>query len=90
MDTQVLFHTPQPSIIEALSAAADPALFEPLISVEEAAEALGGIHVKTLQKWARAHVLPAYRIGRFWFFRASELNDWLTSNVKMKPANMPA
>jgi excisionase family DNA binding protein len=80
----------QSGIISDLMAAADPALFEPLLSVEEAAETLGGIHVKTAQKWARAHILPAYQIGRQWFFRASELNTWLLNNAKMTQANTPA
>jgi len=80
----------QPGIISDLMAAADPALFEPLITVEEASEALGGIHIKTLQKWARARALPCYQIGRQWFFRATELNTWLLNNAKMTQANMPA
>ncbi len=76
--------------VDAIMAAADPSLFEPLLSVEEAAEALGGIHIKTLQKWARARILPGYQISRQWFFRASELNDWLVNNANIAPANMPA
>jgi excisionase family DNA binding protein len=51
--------------------------FEPLLDDERAAQFLGGIHPKTLQRMARKGDVPAYRIGRFWRYRASELNDWL-------------
>jgi excisionase family DNA binding protein len=53
-----------------------PAL-EPLLDDEQAAQLLGGIHPKTLQRMARNGEVPAYRVGRFWRYRASELNDWL-------------
>jgi len=51
--------------------------FEPLLDDERAAEFLGGIHPKTLQRMARRGEVPAYRVGRFWRYRASELDDWL-------------
>jgi len=51
--------------------------FEPLLSDDQAARLLGGIHPKTLQRMARNGKVPAYRVGRFWRYRASELNEWL-------------
>lgn len=51
--------------------------FEPLLDDERAVQFLGGIHPKTLQRMARNGEVPAYRIGRFWRYRASELDDWL-------------
>jgi excisionase family DNA binding protein len=51
--------------------------FEPLLDDEQAVQFLGGIHPKTLQRMARNGEVPAYRIGRFWRYRASELDDWL-------------
>ena len=51
--------------------------FEPLLSDVEAAAFLGGLHPKTVQRMARRGQLPAYRIGRYWRFRASELDEWL-------------
>ena len=51
--------------------------FEPLLTAEDAASLLGGLHVKTVQKMARHGQLPSYHVGKFWFFRASELNVWL-------------
>jgi excisionase family DNA binding protein len=51
--------------------------FEPLLSDKQAARLLGGIHPKTVQRMARNGQIPAYRVGRFWRYRASELSDWL-------------
>jgi excisionase family DNA binding protein len=51
--------------------------YEPLLSEAEAAKFLGGLHPKTVQRMARRGDLPAYRIGRYWRFRASELSAWL-------------
>jgi excisionase family DNA binding protein len=38
--------------------------FEPLLNDEEAANFLGGLHRKTVQRMARRGELPAYRIGK--------------------------
>ena len=51
--------------------------YEPLLNDVEAAQFLGGLHPKTVQRMARCGQLPAYRIGRYWRFRASELSAWL-------------
>lgn len=50
--------------------------FEALLSDSQAGELLG-LHAKTVQRLARSGDIPAIRIGRYWRFRASELNDWL-------------
>jgi excisionase family DNA binding protein len=55
--------------------------FEPLLNSEEAAALLGNLHVKTLQKYARLGSVPSYRIGGHWYFRASELDDWVRSQI---------
>ena len=51
--------------------------YERLMSDVEAAQFLGGLHPKTLQRMARHGELPAYRVGRYWRYRASELDQWL-------------
>jgi hypothetical protein len=51
--------------------------FEPLLSVEHASQLLGGMHPKTLMRMARATQVPAIKLGRFWYFRASSLNTWV-------------
>ena len=56
-------------------------VFEPLLSDVQAAQLLGGMHVKTLQRMARTQEIPAHKIGRFWYFRASELDKWLTGTL---------
>ena len=55
--------------------------FEPLLDDRQASALLGGIHPKTLQRLARTGKVPAYRVGRFWRYRASELDSWLRSKV---------
>lgn len=54
--------------------------FEPLLDASEAASLLR-IHPKTLQKLARIGYLPAYRVGKFWRYRASDLEMWLRSDA---------
>ena len=50
-------------------------LFEPLIDSQHAAVLLH-VHPKTLQRWASDGVVPGRKIGRCWYFRASELDAW--------------
>src|SRR5258707_7382712 len=52
--------------------------FEPLLDVVEAARLLR-IHPKTLQKLTRIGRVPAYRVGRFWRYRGTDLEIWLQS-----------
>ena len=54
--------------------------FEPLLTDEQAGELLG-LHPKTLQRLARTGQIPAHRIGRFWRYRASELDRWLAGGL---------
>lgn len=61
-------------------------LFEPLLDSREAA-ALLKIHYKTLERKARAGEVPGYQIAGKWRFRASELDDWLKSQLNSTPAN---
>ena len=59
------------------------ASFERVLNTEEAA-ALLQIHPKTLQRMARQGVVPAFRIGDLWRFRASSLDEWLRSGLCSK------
>jgi hypothetical protein len=43
------------------------------------------MHPRTLQRLARTHVVPAIKIGRFWFFRASALNEWIGVQSEYRP-----
>jgi excisionase family DNA binding protein len=57
--------------------------FEPVLNTDEAA-ALLQIHPETLQLMARQGVIPAFRIGDLWRFRASSLDQWLRSGLCSK------
>jgi excisionase family DNA binding protein len=60
--------------------------FEPLLSAEEAAGYLR-IHVKTLQKLARERRVPCVRMGKYWRFRLSALDAWVTAqHNQIQPA----
>lgn len=56
------------------------ASFERLLSLEEAAELLG-IHPETLRRMAVRGEVPALKVGRFWKFRASALDEWVLSRL---------
>jgi excisionase family DNA binding protein len=53
--------------------------FEPLLSDAQVGEMLS-LHPKTVQRLARTGELPAIRVGRYWRFRASSLNEWIQVN----------
>jgi excisionase family DNA binding protein len=53
--------------------------FEPLLDDKQAGEMLG-LHPKTLQRLARRGEIPAVRIGRYWRYRASAINQWIEVN----------
>jgi excisionase family DNA binding protein len=57
--------------------------FEQVLNTDEAA-ALLQIHPKTLQRMARQGIVPAFRIGDLWRFRASSLDQWLRSGLCSK------
>lgn len=50
------------------------------ISLEEAANYLG-IKPVTLRSWIRdsKNEVPAHKIGRFWKFKRSEIDEWVNS-----------
>ena len=62
-------------------APAAPSQFEPLLDCNEAAKLIP-LHPKTIKLWVRdnhRHGIPGKKIGRQWFFRASELDAWWRS-----------
>ena len=60
--------------------------FEPLIDVQTAAIKLH-LHPKTVMKMVREGRIPAFHIGRYWFFRASLLDQWLKDQLRYSAAN---
>lgn len=59
---------------------------ERYISLDEAADYLG-IKPVTLRSWIRNpnNEVPAHKIGRFWKFKCSEIDEWVNSG---KSANV--
>ena len=53
---------------------------EPLLTSKQAAELLH-IHPKTLERKARLKEVPGHFKFNRWYFLASELDDWLRSDV---------
>jgi excisionase family DNA binding protein len=54
--------------------------FEHLLNVEQAAKLLR-IHPKTLQALARRGEVPCLRMGKYWRFRESSLDNWVQSKL---------
>jgi excisionase family DNA binding protein len=55
--------------------------FEKLLSQRDAAELLG-IHPETLRRMAVLGEIPALKVGRFWKYRASALDSWVSSRLE--------
>ncbi|AQA18969.1 transcriptional regulator [Halioglobus japonicus] len=55
------------------------------LSVEEIAEYLG-VSKDTIYAWRERKGLPAHRIGRFWKFKAEEVDDWVRSGGSAEPS----
>jgi len=51
------------------------------LTADEAADYLGGLHPRTLVRWAREGYVPAYPIGegkrRLWRFLQSDVEAWM-------------
>ena len=54
--------------------------FEKLLSQQDAAELLG-IHPETLRRMAVRGEIPALKVGRFWKFRVSGLEAFVSSKL---------
>jgi excisionase family DNA binding protein len=55
-------------------------IWEPLLTPIEAAQMLR-IHPKTALRLARAHSLPAIRLGKHWRFRQCDLTAWAEQSI---------
>ena len=50
-----------------------------ILTVEEVAEYLK-LAKKTVYKMAVEKKIPAFRVGKFWRFRKTEIDEWIKSN----------
>ncbi|NLH36350.1 MAG: helix-turn-helix domain-containing protein [Lactococcus chungangensis] len=48
------------------------------ISIDEAAEYLG-VKTSTIRTWIKNKGMPAYRVGKLWKFKRSEIDGWVNS-----------
>lgn len=55
--------------------------YEPLLNDAQAAAFLGGLHPKTVQRMARRDEIPHYHVGKYYRYRASELDAWLRGEI---------
>jgi len=46
------------------------------LSVEEIAEYLG-VSKDTVYTWVSSKRMPAHRVGRFWKFKTTEVDEWV-------------
>lgn len=53
---------------------------ERLLDSDEAARIMN-VHPKTLQKLARKGIVRGVHIGKLWRFRASTIEEWITSQL---------
>lgn len=49
------------------------------LSVKEIAAHLG-VSKETIYNWIEEEKLPAHKIGKFWKFKASEVDNWVTKS----------
>jgi excisionase family DNA binding protein len=55
---------------------------EALLTTKEASEILK-IHPKVLERMAKRGDLPALKVGKFWRYRATALDAWIDSRLKL-------
>ena len=62
--------------------------FEPLLDCQDTARLLH-LHPKTVERLAREGELPAVKVGKRWLFRASEIDQWMSSLVDSSRRSVP-
>ena len=57
---------------------------EPWVKVEEVASHLG-VAKDTVYRWVQSRGLPAYRVGRLWKFKISDVDAWVRDGKAAEP-----
>ncbi len=60
-----------------MTAAPDDEPMHPFLTPKEVSELLQ-VSVFTVRRWIKQGELPAYKVGRLWRIRRSDLNEWLS------------
>lgn len=58
------------------------------LSVDEIGEYLG-IKRDTVYKWIAEKNMPAHRVGRFWKFKITEIDEWVRKGGSSENINVP-
>ena len=82
-----MMNTSDSTHIEISRREADP-YFEKLLDCDQTARLLH-LHPKTVERLAREGRVPAYKIGKRWLFRASEIDRWMSSLVDSSRRSVP-
>lgn len=53
---------------------------EPSVNAARVAELLG-VHPKTVIRMAESKAIPAFKLGRYWRFRESAIDEWMNSQL---------
>lgn len=51
---------------------------EKWVSLEDIADYIG-VNKDTIRNWIKKGSIPAHRIGRFWKFKKTEVDEWVAS-----------
>jgi excisionase family DNA binding protein len=51
--------------------------------LEEIAKHIG-VNKDTIRNWIEKGVIPAYKVGKQWKFRISEIDEWIKSGASAK------
>ena len=54
---------------------------EPLLGSNQVGEILG-LHPKVVERMAKRGEIPGFKVGKFWRYRASALDAWITSRLQ--------
>ncbi|MDR1147360.1 MAG: helix-turn-helix domain-containing protein [Spirochaetaceae bacterium] len=52
-------------------------------SLEKTAEHIG-VNKDTIRNWIEKGVIPAYKVGKQWKFKISEIDEWIRSGESAK------
>lgn len=54
---------------------------EPILTSQQVGEILG-MNYKVVERMARRGEIPAFKLGKFWRYRESDIEAWINSRVQ--------